>query len=72
MKLFQNLTDRFKEEDFLGICSCSYSESTPIHQSHVYRQIKISQTIFDKGHSRNIFVKWGLEATYSVVLIYKM
>ena len=25
---FQNLTVRFREEDFLGICSCSYSESS--------------------------------------------
>ena len=29
MKLFQNLTSSFREEDFLGICLCSYSESSP-------------------------------------------
>ena len=29
----------------------------PIHQSHVYRRIKISQTIFEKDHQRNISVK---------------
>ena len=29
----------------------------PIHQSHVYGRIKISQTIFEEGHQRNIPVK---------------
>ena len=29
----------------------------PIHQSHVYRRIKISQTIFQQEHPRNIPVK---------------
>ena len=29
MKLFQNLTSGFREEDFLGICSRPYSESSP-------------------------------------------
>ena len=29
----------------------------PIHQSHVYGRIKILQTIFEKGHPRNIPVK---------------
>ena len=28
-----------------------------IHQSQIYRQIKILQTIFKKGHPRNIPVK---------------
>ena len=41
----------------------------PIHQSHVQEWIKISLTIFEKDHSRNISVNWGLGATYSVVLI---
>ena len=68
MRLFQNLTSSFKE-DFLGICLRSYSQVAPIHQSHVHGRIKISQTIFDRGHSRTISVNWGLEATYSVVLI---
>ena len=56
-------------EDFLGICLCSYSQVAPIYQSHVHGQIKISLTIFQRGHSRNISVNWELEATYSVVLI---
>ena len=29
MKLLQNLTSSFREEDFLGIYSCAYSESSP-------------------------------------------
>ena len=29
MKLFQNLTSSFGEEDFLEICSCPYGESSP-------------------------------------------
>ena len=68
MRLFQNLTNSFRE-DFLGICLWSYSHVAPIHQSHVHGQIKISLTIFQRGHSRNISVNWELEATYSVVLI---
>ena len=64
MKLFQNLTSSFREDGFLRTCSCSYSES-----SHVHALIKIWQTIFEKGHSRNISVNWGFEATDSVVLI---
>ena len=32
-------------------------QKAPIHQSHIYRQIKILQTIFEKGHPRNIPVK---------------
>ena len=48
------------------ISSCLYSESAPIHHSHVYGQIKFSLTTFEKGHSRTVSVKWSLEATYSV------
>ena len=29
----------------------------PIHQSHVYGWIKISRTIFEEGHQRNISLK---------------
>ena len=59
MRLFQNLTNSFRE-DFLGICS--YSQVAPIHQSHVHGQVKISLTIFERGHSRNISVTWGLKS----------
>ena len=53
MRLFQNLTNSFRE-DFLGICLCSYRQVAPIHQGYVHGQIKISLTIFERGHSRNI------------------
>ena len=68
MRLFQNLTNSFRE-DFIGICLCSYSQVAPIHQSNVHGQIKISLSIFERGHSRNISVIWELEGTYSVVLV---
>ena len=68
MRLFQNLTNSFRE-DFLGICLCSYSQVAPIHKSHIHGQVKISLTILERGHYRNIFVNWELEAIYSVVLI---
>ena len=32
-------------------------QKAPIHQRHVYGRIKISQTLFEKGHPRNIPVK---------------
>ena len=32
-------------------------QKAPIHQSHIYWQIKILQTVFEKGHPRNIAVK---------------
>ena len=67
MRLFQNLTNSFRE-DFLGISLCSYSQVVPIHQSHVHGQVKISLTIFERGHSRNISVIWELEAIYSVLI----
>ena len=55
MKLFQNLTSSFGEQDFLRISSCPYIvQEAPIHQSHVFGQIKISRTCFKKGHPRNI------------------
>ena len=58
VKLFQNLTSGFGEEDFLRNPSCPYIEQeAPIHQSHVFGRIKISQTILEKGHPRNIPVK---------------
>ena len=68
MGLFQNLTNSFRA-DFLGICLCSYSQVAPFHQSHVHRQVKISLTIFERGHFRNISVNWELKAIYSIVLI---
>ena len=58
VKLFQNLTSILGEEDFLRISACPYIvQEAPIHQSHVFGRIKISQTIFEKGHPRNIPAK---------------
>ena len=57
MRLLQNLTNTFRE-DFLRICLCSYSLVAPIHQNHVHGQVKISLTIFEKGHSRNNSATW--------------
>ena len=58
VKLFQNLTSSFGEEDFLRISSCPYIvQEAPIHQRHVFGRVKISQTIFEKGHPRNIPAK---------------
>ena len=53
VKLFQNLTSGFGE-DFFGISSCRIVQEAPIHQSNVYKQIRIWQTIFEKAHPRNI------------------
>ena len=58
MKLFQNLRSSFGKEDFLKISSSPYIvQEAPIHQSHVFGRIKILQTIFEKGHPRNIPAK---------------
>ena len=58
VKLFQNLTNSFGEKDFLRISSCPYIvQEAPIYQSHVFGRIKISRTIFEKGHLRNIPAK---------------
>ena len=48
----------FKE--FVHVCIVKVA---PIHQSHVHGLIKIWLTIFEKGHSKNISVIWGLAAT---------
>ena len=32
-------------------------QEAPIHQSNIYGRIKFSQTIYEKGHARNIPVK---------------
>ena len=57
VKLFQNLTSGFGDEDFLRISSSPYSARSPHSPQHVYGRIKISRTIFEKGHPRNISVK---------------
>ena len=57
VELFQNLTSSFGEEDFLRISYVHIVQEAPFHQSHVYGRIKISRTVFEKGHPRNIPVK---------------
>ena len=58
MKLFQNLTSSFGEEDFFKeFFHVPMVLEAPIHQSHVYGGIEISRTLFEKGHRRNIPVK---------------
>ena len=59
VKLFQILTSGFGEEDFLRISSCLYSAKSlpPLHGGHIFRWIKISRIVFEKGHLRNIPVK---------------
>ena len=42
---------------FLEFLHVRIVQEAPIHQSHVYGWIKISQSIFEKGHLRNIPVK---------------
>ena len=63
MRLFKNLTNSFRE-DFLGICLCSYNQVARIHQSHVHGPVKISQTIFERGHSRNISLELGIRSYF--------
>ena len=42
---------------FLEFLHVYIVQKAPIHQSHIYRLIKILQTTFEKGHPRNIPVK---------------
>ena len=69
MKLFQNMSRSLREDGFLRICSCSYSESSPHSPEPCSWIDQNTLTIFEKGHSRNISVNWGLAATDSVVLV---
>ena len=57
VKLFQIWTSGSWEEDFFKNFFVCIVQEAPIHQSHVFGWIKISQTIFEKGHPRNISVK---------------
>ena len=63
VKLFQNLNCAFTEEDFLKFLHVCIVQEAPIHQSHVYGSINISQTLFEKGHPRNIPVKFSQNQT---------
>ena len=57
VKLFQNLTSSFGEEDFLRIFSCPYSARSPHSPEPCLWRDQISRTFFEKGHPRNSPVK---------------
>ena len=62
VKLFQNLTSSFGEQDFFALNRYEFLhvcivQKAPIHYSHIYRLIKILQTVLEKGHPRTIPVK---------------
>ena len=57
LNFFQNRTRGFREEDFKNFfMSVSFQPPTP-HGTYVFQRIKISRTVFEKGHPRNIPVK---------------
>ena len=66
VKLFQKLTSSFGKEDFLRIFSCPYSARSPHLPEPCLWKIKISRTIFEKGHPRNIPVKLFQNLTSSL------
>ena len=53
-KWFLRIFFALYRHEFLHV---SIVQKAPIHQSHIYKQIKILQTVFEKGHQRNIAVK---------------
>ena len=57
MKLFQNLTSSFGEQDFLRISSCPYSARNPHSPEPCLWTDQNFANIFEKGHQRNIPVK---------------
>ena len=57
VKLFQNLTSGCRKKVFKEFLHVHIVQKAPVHQSHFYGCIKISRTIFEKGHPRNIPVK---------------
>ena len=57
VKLFQNRTSGFREEDFLRISSCLYSaKKTHLPEPCLWTDQNF-MNIFEKGHPRNIHVK---------------
>ena len=56
VKLFQNRTSGFKEEDFLRISYVRILQEASIHRSQIYGRIKISRTSFEKGHPQGTFL----------------
>ena len=63
------MTSSFREDGFPKYVHVRIVKVAPIHQCHVHGLVKLWLTTFEKGHSRNISVNCGVEATDSVVLI---
>ena len=59
VKLVQNLTSCFREEDSFKKFHVCRVQKAPVHQRHFYRGIKLSPALFEKGHPRNIPAKFG-------------
>ena len=57
VKLFQNQTSCFGEEDFLWLPSCPYSVKSPHSPEPYLWTYQNLWTLFEKGHPRNISVK---------------
>ena len=58
VKLFQNVTSGFREEDFFKeFLHIRIVQEAPVYQSHVYGRIRILRTIFEKSHPKNIPVE---------------
>ena len=60
VKLFQIVTSGFREDFLISSCPYSAKKSSPpppTHRGHVFQQINISLTNFEKGHPKNIPVK---------------
>ena len=57
LKLFQNLTSSFREEDFLRISPCPYSARSPHSPEPCLRTDQNFANKFWKGHPRNIPAK---------------
>ena len=57
LKLFQNLTSRFSEEEIRNSSYLPVVQINPHNQNHDYTQITILGTVFEKGHAKNISVK---------------
>ena len=57
VKIFQNLTSRFRGEAFLRISSSPYSAGRPHSPEPCFWTIESLRTNFEKGHPWNVAVK---------------
>ena len=56
-EIISKLDQRFQRKDFLSVSSCLYSARSSHSPEPCFGWIKISRTVFEKGHPRNIPVK---------------